>query len=157
MHLATQTMALDTFNAGGEGLDWTMQSSGNGNPTAASLNTYFTALTTNNYLSQADLKKLLTAPGKGPGNNPPSASNSCFTFFAISGSSPSDQPLLVTANWNSSALDAKATPYGKKGFVVFNKGGSGGIHTRVDDVTNTNFFPHGTSSDGQSYAYEPLK
>ncbi len=156
MHLATQTMSLDTFAAGGEGLEWTSTNSG-GATTAASLSTYFTALTTNNYLSSNDLKKLLTAPGKGPGNNPPSSSNICFKFFVVQESSPSDQPLLVTANWSTGSLQNES-PYNKKGFVVFAKGGSGGVYRRVNDVTSTNIFPKGTpEGGGTAYNYNTLQ
>jgi prepilin-type N-terminal cleavage/methylation domain-containing protein len=156
LHLATQTMSLDTFSAGGDGMEWTSTNSG-GSPTAASLNTYFTALTTNNYLSEKDLKKLLTAPGKGPGNATPSASNICFKIFWVQESSPSDQPFVVTANWSSNAL-LNQSPYNKKGFVVFNKGGDGGVHRRVDDVTSTNIFPKSSGgNDGVSYTYTTLQ
>jgi prepilin-type N-terminal cleavage/methylation domain-containing protein len=154
IHLATQTMSLDTFGAGGDGMEWTTMNT-SGTPAPASVQQYFEALTTNNYLSERDLKKLLTAPGKGPGNNPSSASNSCFKFFQVKESSPSDQPLLVTANWGSTSLTTES-PYGKKGFVVFAKGGSGGIYQRVNDVTSTNIFPKGNDSNGETYNYTPL-
>jgi prepilin-type N-terminal cleavage/methylation domain-containing protein len=154
LHLATQTMALDTFSAGGNGMDWTMQAS-RGRTTAVPLATYFDALTKNNYLTKSDLDKLLTAPGIGPKGSEPTARNICFKIFQVDGPSPSDQPLFVTANWQSTGL-TRDDPYGKTGFVVFAKGGSGGIYKRPSDVTNPNIFPTG-SKDGHPYSYLTLE
>ena len=148
MHLATQTMSLDTINAGGDGMEWTSTNNA-GSTQPATVSQYFQALTNNNYLTEQDLKKLVTAPGKGPGNSQPTGQNSCFKFFQVDEASPSDQPLLVTANWSTGSL-ASENPYGKKGFVVFAKGGSGGVFRRVQDITSTNIFPSGTIN-GQTY------
>jgi len=156
LHLATQTMSLDTFSAGGDGMEWT-STNNNGTTTPASISTYFGALTNNNYLTESDLKKLTTAPGRGPGNNAPSAQNICFKIFGVQESSPSDQPLFVTANWSSQNLTTDS-PYGKKGFVVFAKGGSGGIYKRTSDVTSTNIFPKtGQGGEGTTYNYTTLQ
>lgn len=149
LQIATQMMSLDTANSG-EGLQWTMvAATGGGDPTPASLSQYFEALTTNNYLSVNDLRKLLTAPGVSPGNalNNFGANSIAFKFFQVSEQSPSDQPLVVTKNWSGGTLDSKASPYGNKGFVVFAKGGSGGVYNRVTDAKSTNIFPS-NSNDG---------
>ncbi len=150
LQIATQMMSLDTANSG-DGIQWTMVSATNGgDPTPASLSQYFQALTTNQYLSVNDLRKLLTAPGVSPGNSLTSfgASNIAFKFFQVSEQSPSDQPLVVTKNWSSGGtLTSSTAPYGNKGFVVFAKGGSGGVYNRVTDAKSTNIFPSG---DGYS-------
>jgi hypothetical protein len=78
-----------------------------------------------------------------------------FKIFQVDEASPSDQPLFITANWEHSALTNDA-PYGKKGFVVFAKGGSGGIYKRPNDVTSTNIFPAG-KKDGHAYRYVTLQ
>jgi prepilin-type N-terminal cleavage/methylation domain-containing protein len=158
LHLATQTMSLDTFNAGGDGMEWTYTST-SGTPTPASVQEYFDALTSNNYLSKQDLKKLLTAPGKGPGSADPSASNSCFSFYPVQESSPNDQVLITTANWKGKALQANVSPYSTKGFVYFQKGGGGGSSTRIADASSTNFFPSSAtdpSGNTATYNYTPL-
>ncbi|HEY8900259.1 MAG TPA: type II secretion system protein [Chthoniobacterales bacterium] len=145
LQIATQMMSLDTANSG-DGLQWTMVASTSGDqPTPASLATYFQALTTNNYLSVNDLRKLLTAPGVAPGASLSNfgANNIAFKFFQVSEQSPSDQPLVVTRNWSGNTLNAKTSPYGNKGFVVFAKGGSGGVYKRVTDAASTNIFPKG--------------
>jgi prepilin-type N-terminal cleavage/methylation domain-containing protein len=154
LHLATQTMALDTFSAGGNGMDWTMQAS-RGRTSAVPLAAYFDALTKNNYLTKSDLNKLLTAPGIGPKGSEPTARNICFKIFQVDGQSPDDQPLFVTANWQPTGL-TRDDPYGKTGFVVFAKSGSGGIYKRTSDVTNPNIFPTG-SKDGHPYSYLALE
>ncbi len=153
IHLATQAMSLDTMNAAGDHMDWTSINS-NGTTTAASVSTYFDALIKNNYLSEQELRKLVTAPGKGPGSNAPTAQNSCFKFFQVDDASPSDQPLLVTANWEQKQLSDN-TPYGKNGFVMFAKGGSGGIYPRATDVTSTALFPT-AQGNGPAYRYNTL-
>ncbi len=61
----------------------------------------------------------------------------------------------MTANWQPNGLTYNP-PYGKKGFLVFTKNGSGGIYRRPADVTSTNIFPTGTK-DGHAYRYEILK
>jgi hypothetical protein len=53
----------------------------------------------------------------------------------------------VTKNWTAGGtLNASASPYGNKGFVVFAKGGSGGVYNRVTDAKNTNIFPTDTAA-----------
>jgi|GEM_PF-6648057 prepilin-type N-terminal cleavage/methylation domain len=105
---------------------------------------------------QSELRNVLTAPGKGPGNAEPTAENICFTIFQVSSESPHDQPLIVTANWKDRELTNKK-PYRKKeGFVVFNKGGGGGVY-KSSQASSTNIFPVGESDSGVAYRYVPLK
>lgn len=144
LHMVTQTMSLDTFNAGGDGLEWTMSNNGTTN-TPVSLSTYFSALTNNNYLTDPELRKLLSAPGKQPTTGALGSGNIAFKFFAVSEESSSDQPFVVTANWGGVSTGMTTlSPYGKKGFVVFNKGGGGNFYTRPQDATSTNIFSSGS-------------
>lgn len=155
LQIATQQMALDTANTG-EGISWTTTNSNNGGSQPVGLNAFFTALTTNNYLSVADLRKVLTAPGVSPGNAVSNFTkgNIAFNIFEVSEQSPSDQPFVVTANWTGRGNLTNNAPYGKKGFVVFAKGGSGGIYKRVQDASSTNIFPSssGANNDGSTYS-----
>jgi len=153
LQLATQMMTLDTQNAGGDGLEWTSTNSAGGTQ-AASLQVYFSALTNNNYLTQADLRKVLSAPGKAVTGTTFGAGNIAFQFFEVSEQSPSDQPLLVTANWSQGGLTT-SPPYAKKGFVVYKKGGEGGMYTRPQDATSTNIFPK--DSGDLNYKYNPIQ
>jgi len=154
LHMVTQQMSLDNFNAG-EGIQWTMDtstSSGSSGGTPVSLSTYFGALTNNGaYLQPKELTKLLTAPGVNPQSGSLSANNIAFKIFAVSENSPSDQPFVVTKNWNNKSLDANTSPYAKKGFVLFTKGGGGGIY-KLASASSTNIFPT-TGSDGVTYNY----
>jgi prepilin-type N-terminal cleavage/methylation domain-containing protein len=165
LQVLTQQMSLDNFTAG-EGIQWTADTS-NGQTNGISLATYFSALTTNNaYLSPQELKKLLTAPGKTPGGtggtgtpsvNTFSSSNIAFKFFVVSDSSPTDQPFVVTANWSGGAGNGTLTadsPYGKKGFVLYKKGGDGGIFKSVQMASSPNIFPQ--SSGDNTYNYNTL-
>jgi hypothetical protein len=139
LHLATETMALETYRAGGEGMDWTMLVS-HGKTSPVSLAAYFETLVKNNYLTKHVLRKLLSAPGKQPMEDDLSARSIAFKVFQTNEESPWNQPLFVTANWQSTGLTDDA-PYRKMGFVVFAKGGSGGIYNRSSDVTDTHLFP----------------
>jgi len=150
LHLATQTMTIDTKDAKGEGMEWTMLAS-HGKVTPVSLAAYFDALTKDNYLSKSDLRKLTTAPGIGPAENEPTAHNICFKVFPVSEESPSDQPFVITANWSPMGLESGA-PYGRKGFVIFAKGGNGGIYRQPADVKSAKLFP-----SGSSYNYSTLQ
>jgi prepilin-type N-terminal cleavage/methylation domain-containing protein len=145
LQLATQTMTSETLQAG-QGVEWTSVNDPSGTARAATVSEYFDALLANNGISKNDLKRLLSAPGKGPGTSEPNASNSCFKFFWVKDSSPSDQPLLVTSNWSAGGLSAEANPYGKNGFVVFNKGGGGIVSHRVADATSLTYFPTDTEN-----------
>jgi type II secretory pathway pseudopilin PulG len=150
LQIATQVMALDTKAADGKGLDWTTITV-NGKSEPVSLAAYFQALTENNYLSDSDLRKLLRAPGRSPGNGPLTTETIPFRFFVIDGKSPENQPFVVTTNWKDRVLTSEM-PYGKKGFVVFGKGGSGGIYRRPEDASSPGIFP-----TGPKYRYETLR
>jgi len=154
LQFATTMMALDTANTGRDGMDWTMWSS-KGKTTPVSLAAYFAALTDNNYLSVAELRKLLTAPGITPQGNHFSVESIPFRFFQFDGAAPSDQPFIVTANWEDRHLTDRQ-PYGKKGFIYFTKGGDGGAKTRPTDPASPSIFPTG-SKDGHPYSYVTLK
>jgi prepilin-type N-terminal cleavage/methylation domain-containing protein len=153
LHLATAAMTLDAA-AKDEGIEWTMLAS-HGKTAPVSLATYLDALVKNNYLTKADLRKLLSPRGEELAENELTARNIAFKIFQVDRESPSDQPLFITANWEPSALTNDA-PYGKKGFVVLAKGGSGGIYKRPNDVTSTNIFPAG-ERDGHAYRYVTLE
>ncbi len=155
LQLATQMMTLDTINAGGDGLEWT-SSNQNGTATPVGLGVYFAALTNNNYLTEADLRKVLSAPGKAVQGNNFGSGNIAFKIFGVTEQSPSDQPLLVTANWGGSGTGLTTdAPYGKKGFVIYKKSGEGAMFTRPQDATSTNNFP--TDQGEQTYSYTTLQ
>jgi len=154
LQVATLMMTLDTQNSGGTGIDWTMLSTKE-KTTPVSLAAYFAALTDNNYLSLAELRKLLTAPGVRPQGNQFSSEPIAFKFFQFNHTAPSDQPFVVTANWHDGHL-TDAPPYGKKGFFYFTKGGDGGAKTRPTDAASPAIFPTG-SKDGHPYSSVTLK
>lgn len=149
LHLVTQQMTLDNLNAG-QGIQWTTKDVG-GKSMPVSLAEYFGALTNNSaYLTDKDLRKLLTVDGKGPGPwATPNAENIAFRFFAVSEKSPPDQPFIVTANWKDGAFTDRS-PFGRKGFIFFKLGGGGGVY-KIPPAS-TNVFPV-----GPKYHYETLK
>jgi prepilin-type N-terminal cleavage/methylation domain-containing protein len=127
--LATQTMSIDTTTAG-SGVSWT---TGTNNETL-SVATFSQALTEGKYLTGSDLQKIYAAPGVIVNNTNFAANNIAFSIMATTESSPSDQPFVITKNWQSGALTTNA-PYGDKGFIVFRKGGDGGTYSRPTDAT----------------------
>jgi prepilin-type N-terminal cleavage/methylation domain-containing protein len=153
LHFATETMTRDTKAAKGNGMEWTMMVL-NGKTTPVSLAAYLDRFVQQNYLTKADVRILLCAPGKCPADDC-SASKIAFKIFQFDDASPADQPFVVTANWTPMGLESGA-PYGRKGFVVFAKGGSGGIYRRPEDATSPSIFPTG-SKDGHAYRYVTLE
>lgn len=151
LHMATQIMSTDTSTAG-DGWSWTTS---NG-VAQQSLNAFAQALVDGRYLTAQDLRKIFTAPGvtvpQVTGTNlTVSANNVAFKIMQTSDSTPSDQVFVITKNWNSLAtgLDANASPYGDKGFVLFRKGGDGGIFSRPQDAKSTSII--GTNESALSY------
>lgn len=147
LHMATQTMSIDTTTAG-NGVSWTYSSNA-----PLSVEGFSQALLDGRYLTIQDLRKLYAAPGVVVSDTNFTATNIAFKIFAVQESSPADLPFLVTRNWDGleEGLGSNA-PYADKGFVLFRKGGDGAIFTRPTDATNTNVF--GTNT---SYLSEPLE
>jgi len=130
--IATQTMSMDTTTAGG-GTAWTMGSDGQ----MLTVDTFTQELMTNKYLTVSDLRKIFAAPGVivPTTSSNFTAENIAFSIMETQESSPSDQPFLITKNWEDGELTTNA-PYGDKGFIVFRKGGDGGTFSRASDATN---------------------
>lgn len=131
--LATQTMSIDTTTAG-DGISWTTGTDGQ----ALDVNGFSQALVNGRYLTVADLRKIYAAPGVVIPSSTETFQGDqiAFSIFETKESSPSDQPFVITKNWEAGALNVDATPYGDKGFVVFRKGGDGGVYSRPTDATN---------------------
>jgi prepilin-type N-terminal cleavage/methylation domain-containing protein len=130
--IATQTMSMDTTTAGG-GTAWTMGSDGQ----MLTVDTFTQELMTNKYLTVSDLRKIFAAPGVivPTTSSNFTAADIAFSIMETRESSPSDQPFLITKNWENGELTTNA-PYGDKGFIVFRKGGDGGPFSRASDATN---------------------
>lgn len=127
--LATQTMSIDT-TAAGSGVSWTMGT----NNAMLSVATFSQALMDGKYLTGADLQKIYAAPGVIVNNTNFAPNNIAFSIMETTDQTASDQPFVITRNWQSGALTTNA-PYGDKGFIVFRKGGDGGTYSRPTDAT----------------------
>ena len=137
LHLQTQTMSIDSTTTG-TGWSWTFNGTN-----AGTVSSFLQALVTDKYLTDTELRKILTAPGVvPPAGGPYSPQTIAFTIFQTQDSSPSENPFVVTKNWKSlnAGLDKDTQPYGEKGFVIMRKGGDGSILTRPSDATSTNVF-----------------
>lgn len=129
--LATQTMSIDTTTAG-SGVSWTLGTNGE----TLTVSSFSQALTDGKYLSGSDLKKIYAAPGVLVKDTNFTATGIAFAIMQTAESTPSDEPFVITRNWQGGKLTTN-TPYGEKGFVVFRKGGDGGTYSRPTDATNT--------------------
>jgi len=121
LQLATQTMALDAFTSG-EGAGWPGDSD-------ADWGTFCENLTQGKYLTEADLRKIASAPGVqlAPSEFPPSKSG--LQVYAVRENDPSDSIFVSTYNWTGfQELTSDAVPFGDKGFVIFRKGGDGNVY-----------------------------
>jgi prepilin-type N-terminal cleavage/methylation domain-containing protein len=130
--LATQTMSIDTTTAG-SGASWTVGTDGS----QLTVDTFSSELINGKYLTDSDLRKIYAAPGIViPANATTfNAADIAFSIMQTTESSASDQPFVITKNWQAGALTTNA-PYGDKGFIVFRKGGDGGTFSRPTDATN---------------------
>ena len=130
--LATQTMSIDTTTAG-SGAAWTVGSDGS----QLGVDSFSQELITGKYLTDSDLRKLYAAPGVIITANAATfnAGDIAFSIMQTQESSASDQPFIITRNWQAGTLTTNA-PYGDKLFIVFRKGGDGGTYSRPADTTN---------------------
>lgn len=145
LHLATQTMSIDTTTAG-DGVSWTYS-----NNAPMTVSTFSTALIEGKYLTGPDLRKIYAAPGVLVADTNFQASTIAFKIFQTQESSASDQPFVITKNWGSigEGLTTNA-PYGDKGFIMFRKGGDGGVFSRPADAKSTNVLGTNTTALGQT-------
>jgi prepilin-type N-terminal cleavage/methylation domain-containing protein len=121
LQLATQTMALDAFTSG-EGPGWPGDAD-------AGWDTFCQNLKDGKYLNEADLRKIAQAPGVqiSPTEFPPSKSG--LQVYAVKENDASDSIFVSTYNWTGfQELSEDAVPFGDKGFVIFRKGGDGGVY-----------------------------
>jgi prepilin-type N-terminal cleavage/methylation domain-containing protein len=133
LHLATTQMALDGMTTGDTNLAWPGDSK-------VTFQGWANALIDGAYLTTNDFAKLVSAPGKqnGPGAIP-SAADSAIIAYAVAENSEGGTVFLSTANYEYSANGGNLTtnaPYGKKGFVIFRKGGDGAVYL-PKQATNT--------------------
>jgi Tfp pilus assembly protein FimT len=139
LHLATQTLALDGFTTENTNWGWP----GDRNETFSN---WVASLAP--YLSERDIRKLLSAPGRVVGARDPLASNSTAVLvYGVKEKSDGTVVFLSSANFTNTpqggtALQPNSVPFGTNGFVVFRKGGDGSI-LRGKQVGQTNLI--GTS------------
>jgi prepilin-type N-terminal cleavage/methylation domain-containing protein len=133
LHLATQTMSIDTTTAG-DGVSWTYS-----NNAVLTVPTFSGALIEGRYLTGPDLRKIYAAPGVNVPDTNFTAATIAFKIMQTQEGSPSDQVFVITKNWDSigAGLSSNA-PYQDKGFILFRKGGDGGVFSRPVDAKSSN-------------------
>jgi len=126
LHLATAQMAEDGLTTDYTNLGWPGDIGG-------TFTNWTRQLLAGGYLTTNDLNKLLSGPGKTiSGNKPPVMADSAVLVYAVSNNSPNTTVFLTSANFTNTPNCglpplASAQPYGRKGFIVFRKGGDGSI------------------------------
>lgn len=132
LHLATLQWTLDNQRIGDSDIRWTC--SGTTSLTRAQ---WTNGLISGNYLSAADLQKLLSHHEKQEfwfGR----IHTNVIAVFAVAETDPAETLFLATENWQG-LTNSQLTKdvYPKQGFIVFRKGGSGAIlRPRLSTATN---------------------
>lgn len=144
LFLATQQMTLEN-EATGSPVRWTCS-----NSTPLTYRQWTNALA-NDYISEKELKKLLTLYSKraffGPKEIPDP-----YTVFAVTAADPAETLFMATKNWHGlQEANLSGEPYGKKGFAVIQKTGDAKI---LPPKQATNAKMVGT---GGQHSYLPLK
>lgn len=133
LHLATTTMDMDNTAAGvGGGFPGELA-----NDNLQTFDNWTFQLQEGKYLSEADLRKLLSAERVAVDAALSSGSAALFLYDTTKtdtledGESDNQLPFLSTKNWDgttpTTAPETTAQPYGDKGIVVMRKGGEGAI------------------------------
>ncbi len=136
LHLVAQQMALDAETTGNTNLGWPGDLGG-------SFTNWTAQIVKDGYLTANDLCKLLSGPGVVvPPGKLPSMNETAVRVYAVRKDSPGEVVFLTSANFTNTPtgggpLSPSAKPFGNKGFVVFRKGGDGGVYL-PRQVGNTN-------------------
>jgi hypothetical protein len=139
LHLVAQQIALDGSTSGDTNLAW---------PGDLPTKTWsaWSGIVTNGYMTLADLAKMCSAPPiTANSNNIVSGSVAGITraviAYQVSETNDSSVVLFSSSNFTNQATPvsplAAGKPFGNKGFVVFRKGGDGGV-LQSSQATNTN-------------------
>jgi hypothetical protein len=125
IHIATLRMTTDASVTPDPKLGWPGDL-----PDIATLPDFVERLVEYKYIDRGDLKGLFTAPGikPYPGMGRFKSENSAFKMYRVTDNDLSQVIFLATKNFTfGQPLDEKAAPYGKRGAVIFRKGGEGVI------------------------------
>jgi prepilin-type N-terminal cleavage/methylation domain-containing protein len=139
LHLVAQQIALDGSTSGDTNLAW---------PGDLPTKTWaaWSGIVTNGYMTLADLAKMCSAPPITANSNTIVSSSVAGTSraviaYQVSETNDSSVVLFSSSNFTNLATPvaplAAGKPFGNKGFVVFRKGGDGGI-LQANQATNTN-------------------
>ena len=127
LQLTAEQMALDGLKTTNTNLGWP-------GDTGGSFTNWTDQILKGGYLTTNDLCKLLSAPGYivPPGKIPP-MNETAVRLYAVTKDSPNDAVLFASGNFTNTPtggepLSPSAKPYGNKAFVVFRKGGDGGVY-----------------------------
>jgi hypothetical protein len=149
-YLAAFRMATDGAAKGDSTRAWP------GEYPAASLAEYCARLVQNDYLSPADVQRMLSGPGanctatmSGPPATFHLSGKTALKVYKVTGSDPSHAIFAVSANYvYDTALDPKVVPFGDIGFVVIRKGGDARIFSKGQTT------PEGFDNDPAKFQVE---
>ena len=146
--LAGQQLALDGTTNSDPSLGW----AGDITSPAAVTNLvgYCNKIVENNYITQGDLQKILSAPGvncivtggtvSSGGTYSPitGISNPALKVYRVKDRNPSNTIFAATNNYTYNiTLPVSGTPYGDKGFVIQRKGGDASIFKKAQATGST--------------------
>ena len=132
IYLAQHRMNMDAASIDDPTIGWPADIGGN-------WQVWADKLVGDEYISQTDFNRMLSAPGiSRPTNTAVSSpSPSALTVFNVSTTNNQSTVFMTTANYtNGQALNPAAKPFGDKGFVVLRKDGGAQIFAKAQ-ATNT--------------------
>ena len=136
IYLATFSMAADRISTGEKSIGWPRDLVASGT-IPCNVTDFVKVLVKNNYLKLGDLR-IFSAAGISPFTSwdinklsatPGDGNNCAFTIYCVQESDTSNAIFLSTLNATLNisnttfVLNAKAVPFGNKGYVVFHRGG----------------------------------
>ncbi len=140
LYIAGFSMATDFNTTGDELLGWPGDLPDREKEPVRNVSGYIDRLVDYDYLKKPDMAKIMQAPGVIPWNTsqPFNADRNCpFKIYRVKENDGASNLFCATKNFTyNKGLDEKKVPYGDKGFVLFRKGGDGGVYNNKKQATS---------------------
>lgn len=134
IHMATQHMALDRIRTENPLIGWPGDVIGEGDVKLKKASDLARLLVREGYITEGDLSIFSMAPGIPAASRLAdlSSENMAYAIGVVEETSKSETLFLVTCNYGPAGLEPGQAPFGSKGWVIFRKGGDGGVYSSRD-------------------------
>jgi len=152
IHVATLNMANDYAVTQNPKLGWPGDLAKSSDEPVTSLPQFVKRLEQFDYVRKSDLGKIFSAPGirAYDGNGEFTSQNSAFKIYKVTDADVSNVLFCATKNFTfGEGLDATASPYSDKAFMVLRKGGDAVPYFNRQSALNKNigFMPGSSTQD----------